>query len=83
LEQEASDLRRENGWLKEIVMLKSRRPATGYLSAPGAMMASSSSASASASASAAAQAGGSKEQEEEEEEQDSDESEEVVETTKK
>ena len=25
LEQEAADLRRENGWLKEIVMLKSRR----------------------------------------------------------
>ena len=25
LEQEAADLRRENGWLKEIVMLKSGR----------------------------------------------------------
>ena len=25
LEQEAADLRRENGWLKEIVMLKSSR----------------------------------------------------------
>ncbi|KAI0318985.1 hypothetical protein OF83DRAFT_876080 [Amylostereum chailletii] len=30
LEQEASDLRRENGWLKEIVMLKSRRPDTAF-----------------------------------------------------
>lgn len=25
LEREAADLRRENGWLKEIVMLKTRR----------------------------------------------------------
>ncbi|KAI0274866.1 hypothetical protein BC834DRAFT_815326 [Gloeopeniophorella convolvens] len=31
LEQEAADLRRENGWLKEIVMLKSSRAAGGDL----------------------------------------------------
>ena len=29
LEQEAADLRRENGWLKEIVMLKSGRASGG------------------------------------------------------
>ena len=29
LEQEAADLRRENGWLKEIVMLKSGRVSGG------------------------------------------------------
>jgi hypothetical protein len=31
LEQEAADLRRENGWLKEIVMLKSGRARGGDL----------------------------------------------------
>ena len=31
LEQEAADLRRENGWLKEIVMLKSGRGRGGKL----------------------------------------------------
>jgi hypothetical protein len=31
LEQEATDLRRENGWLKEIVMLKSGRARGGDL----------------------------------------------------
>lgn len=31
LEQEASDLRRENGWLKEIVMLKSKRATGDFL----------------------------------------------------
>ncbi|THH08843.1 hypothetical protein EW146_g8864 [Bondarzewia mesenterica] len=31
LEQEASDLRKENGWLKEIVMLKSKRSTGDYL----------------------------------------------------
>jgi hypothetical protein len=30
LEQEASDLRRENGWLKEIVVLKSSTATGGY-----------------------------------------------------
>jgi len=29
LEQEASDLRRENGWLKEIIVLKSGSRASG------------------------------------------------------
>jgi hypothetical protein len=29
LEREAADLRRENGWLKEIVMLKTRKFAGG------------------------------------------------------
>lgn len=29
LEREAADLRRENGWLKEIVMLKARRVTGG------------------------------------------------------
>ena len=31
LEQEASDLRRENGWLKEIVMLKTGKARGGDL----------------------------------------------------
>lgn len=34
LEQEAADLRRENGWLKEIVMLKSGRVSGGTLAGP-------------------------------------------------
>jgi hypothetical protein len=34
LEQEAADLRRENGWLKEIVMLKSRRPGPSFFAMP-------------------------------------------------
>jgi len=29
LEREAADLRRENGWLKEIVMLRTRRLTSG------------------------------------------------------
>jgi hypothetical protein len=35
LEREAADLRRENGWLKEIVMLKGR---AGALTGPGAQL---------------------------------------------
>ncbi|KAI0052908.1 hypothetical protein FA95DRAFT_1553209 [Auriscalpium vulgare] len=35
LEQEAADLRRENGWLKEIVMLKSTRTPGQSSSAAG------------------------------------------------
>ena len=31
LEREAADLRRENGWLKEIVLLKARRMTGGGL----------------------------------------------------
>ena len=31
LEREAADLRRENGWLKEIVMLRARRATGGGL----------------------------------------------------
>jgi len=35
LEQEAADLRRENGWLKEIVVLKSGRARGGdFLAGP-------------------------------------------------
>ncbi|KAI0067937.1 hypothetical protein BV25DRAFT_1794574 [Artomyces pyxidatus] len=34
LEQEAADLRRENGWLKEIVMLKSTRTVGGPSAGP-------------------------------------------------
>ena len=38
LEREAADLRRENGWLKEIVMLKARRATGGgLLNFPGTL----------------------------------------------
>lgn len=35
LEREAADLRRENAWLKEIVLLKGRNLVGSYASAPG------------------------------------------------
>jgi hypothetical protein len=40
LEREAADLRRENGWLKEIVMLRARRATGGGpVNLPGSLRA--------------------------------------------
>lgn len=88
LEREASDLRRENGWLKEIVMLKGTRYAAANLShrmalnqaaalaignTQGGSGGSGASKSAQSSSTYEAKPGSSNEEEEDEEEEEEEE----------
>lgn len=75
LEREAADLRRENGWLKEIVMLKGTRFAASNLAARQALFQAAESTSQEAGPSASGSANQDKESASEQESESSSEEE--------
>ena len=75
LEREAADLRRENGWLKEIVMLKGTRFAASNLAARQALFQAAGGASQEAGPSASSSTNQDKESASEQESESSEEEE--------